>query len=87
MKATLTSDGQISLPAEVQAQLGVKPGDDIILEPQNGVCVIRAGNVPTGLAFEGNVLVHHGVSHSSVEDAIKEARDDRLNQTSEGAVP
>ena len=87
MKATLNSDGQIQPPLEVQTQLGVKPGDEIVLEPQNGVCVLRAGDAPTGLVREGNVLVHHGVSESPIDAALDEVRKKRLHEAAESALP
>ena len=84
MKATLDSDGRIQLPSEIQAQLGLKPGDDVILESQNGQCVIHPYQGTVGLCRDGNVLVHRGVSDSSAEAILAEIRDGRLNELGEG---
>jgi len=39
MKATLDSHGRIQLPSEIQTQLGLHPGDNVVLEADNGQCV------------------------------------------------
>lgn len=80
MKATLDSDGRIQLPSEIQAQLGLKPGDGVILETQHGKCVIRPDHEVAGLCREGNVLVHRGVSNTLAEAFLTETRETRLNQ-------
>ena len=87
MKTTLGSDGQIQLSQEIQAQLGLKPGDDVILETQNGTCIIRASDAATGLMRQGNVLVHRGVSESSIDAVLEEIHNQRLDQATEGMAP
>lgn len=84
MKTTLDSDGRIQLPSEIQTQLGLKPGDDVILETDNRQCVIRPDEAAVGLCPEGNVLVHRGVSDISADAVLVETRDGRLNQLTEG---
>ncbi|MEO8499012.1 MAG: AbrB/MazE/SpoVT family DNA-binding domain-containing protein [Planctomycetota bacterium] len=84
MKATLDSDGRIQLPSTVQSQLGVKPGDDVILDSQEGQGVIRSERATVGLCQEGNVLIHCGTSSDSVEVILAECREERLNQLGEG---
>jgi hypothetical protein len=42
MKATLDQTGRIELPGLVQAQLGVKPGDEVRLEQLEDAWVIRS---------------------------------------------
>jgi len=40
MKATLDQTGRIELPGLVQAQLGVKPGDEVCFEQLEGAWII-----------------------------------------------
>ena len=46
MKALLDSAGRIKLPDLVQAQLGVKPGDELALEEEHGRWFIKPGMSP-----------------------------------------
>jgi AbrB family looped-hinge helix DNA binding protein len=36
IRATVTSKGQVTIPVEVRKSLGVKPGDKLRFEPQEG---------------------------------------------------
>ena len=67
MKATLDSQGRIQLPADVQQLLGVKPGDEVLLEPHADQCVIRRDEGSSALQWKGNVLVHRGTMRGSPE--------------------
>ncbi len=84
MKATLDEAGRIELPAIVQAQLGVKAGDEVLLENQGGQWVIRAAREPAGLCWKGRVLVHEGVSTEPVDQALSQVREERLESLSDG---
>lgn len=42
MKATIDREGRIALAKEVQAQLGVQPGDDVLLENRGNEWIIKA---------------------------------------------
>ena len=42
MKTLLDDAGRIQLPDFVQAQLGVKPGDEVALEEANGIWLLKA---------------------------------------------
>jgi bifunctional DNA-binding transcriptional regulator/antitoxin component of YhaV-PrlF toxin-antitoxin module len=86
MQITLDSEGRLPLPSEIQQQLGVKPGDAIILERQNGGCFIRPKQENSGLAWKGNVLVHRGVSENPPEKILAEIRDQRLAELCEGVA-
>jgi len=59
MKATLDQGGRIELPAVVQAELGVKPGDELSFEPLAGAWVIRlvakAGNSNNSAAADDDL--------------------------------
>ena len=41
MKTSIDSAGRIQLPVYLQSQLGVKPGDEITLEKENGNWLIK----------------------------------------------
>ena len=48
MKTLIDDTGRIQLPVSVQAQLGVKPGDELTLEEENGKWLIK----PVGLSAD-----------------------------------
>jgi bifunctional DNA-binding transcriptional regulator/antitoxin component of YhaV-PrlF toxin-antitoxin module len=84
MKTTLDETGRIALPEPVQAQLGVKAGDDVLLENHAGQWVIRAARDRSGLCWRGNVLVHEGVCEQPVDQVLDQIREDRIEHLSEG---
>lgn len=53
--ATVTSKGQITIPQEVRQRLGLKQGDQISFEIENGMTVLRPyrSEVNPFEAFEG----------------------------------
>jgi anaerobic selenocysteine-containing dehydrogenase len=81
MTATIGPDGRITLSPELQARLGVRPGDELVIEQRDGEWVIRAAVPATGLAREGNVLVHRGAGAGA--DAADD-RDERFEQLRTG---
>jgi AbrB family looped-hinge helix DNA binding protein len=81
MTSTVNELGRLELPAEVTRQLGLKPGDHVFVETGNGQCVLRPVRPEVGLRWEGNVLVHRGVS---ADPSVAELRDERLNHLAEG---
>ena len=83
MKATIDREGRIALAKELQAQLGVQPGDEVVLENQHGAWVIKSAGTDTGLCHEGNVLVHRGRSPAP-SDELLAVREERLRQLSTG---
>jgi bifunctional DNA-binding transcriptional regulator/antitoxin component of YhaV-PrlF toxin-antitoxin module len=84
MKATLDDTGRIELPPSVQSQLGVKAGDEVVLENRAGQWVIRAARDETGLSWKGNALVHEGVCPQPVDQILSQIREERIEQLSEG---
>jgi bifunctional DNA-binding transcriptional regulator/antitoxin component of YhaV-PrlF toxin-antitoxin module len=86
MKATIDRDGRITLGQEVQDRLGVQPGDDVLLENRGDEWVIKAAKSEIGLCFEGNVLVHRGVSAARKEEPLASVRDERFEQLCEGLL-
>jgi bifunctional DNA-binding transcriptional regulator/antitoxin component of YhaV-PrlF toxin-antitoxin module len=84
MKATIDRDGRIILGRELQSKLGVQPGDEVLFENQGGEWVIKPVKSMTGLCFEGNVLVHRGVTPEPCSDPLAAGRDERFDQLTEG---
>jgi len=83
MKATIDQDGRIALDKDIQQQLGVHPGDEVVLEPRGRELIIKAANGTTGLCYEGNVLVHRDACPPG-SDALREDRDERMRQLTQG---
>jgi AbrB family looped-hinge helix DNA binding protein len=81
MTSTVNELGRLELPPEVAAQLGLKPGDRVLVETSNGQCVLQPIRPDASLRWEGNVLVHQGVS---ADPSIAELRDERRNRIGEG---
>jgi bifunctional DNA-binding transcriptional regulator/antitoxin component of YhaV-PrlF toxin-antitoxin module len=84
MKITLDRTGRIELPHSVQLQLGVKAGDDVLLENHGGQWIIRAARDQLGLVWKGNVLIHEGVCQQPVDQVLSQMREDRIEHLSEG---
>jgi bifunctional DNA-binding transcriptional regulator/antitoxin component of YhaV-PrlF toxin-antitoxin module len=86
MKTIVDEIGRIQLPELVQAQLGLKPGDEVVLEQRAGEWVLKSAHTQTGLFWEGNVLVHKGMSmtNATVEDSIDEDRNERFRHLTHG---
>ena len=84
MKATLDDNGRIQLPHALQSQLGVKVGDEVVLENRAGQWVIRAARDETGLSWKANVLVHEGICPQPVDQVLSQIREERIEQLSEG---
>jgi AbrB family looped-hinge helix DNA binding protein len=89
MKAVVDEAGRILLPEPVRSQLGVKPGDEVLLEARAGAWVLTSAHVTTGLAWEGNVLVHKGANSAgaTIESLIDASRDERFEQLTQGLTP
>ena len=86
MKTTLDQTGRIELPLSVQAQLGVKAGDEVLLENHGGQWVIKAARDQSGLCWRGNVFVHEGVCPQPVDQVLSQIREERIEDLSEGSA-
>ena len=86
MKTMIDSSGRIQLPQDLQTQLGVRPGDEVVFEERAGEWIIRSAQAESGLGWEGNVLVHRGttVTGATVEELLGEIRDERFRQLTNG---
>ena len=85
MNTTLDSQGRIELGIGIQQQLGIRPGDEVILETTDEMCVIRPCHRSAGLMLEGNVLVHYGRVTNPADVELLNLRDERLQQLVEGS--
>ena len=83
MKATIDREGRIALAKELQAQLGVQPGDEVVLENRGDEWIIKATPKESGLCYEGSVLVHRGTNTAEKCQPGAE-RDERMEQLSQG---
>jgi AbrB family looped-hinge helix DNA binding protein len=74
-KTRLSANGRIVIPASIRDALGVKPGDPIVMEAQDGV--LRIESYPTMIARiqkEFAQLIPPGVS--LVDELIAERREE-----------
>jgi AbrB family looped-hinge helix DNA binding protein len=79
MTSTVNELGRLELPPEVIAQLGLKPGDRVLVETDNNQVVLRPVRHEAGLSWEGNVLVHQGVGTTPSAAELQNERLNRLN--------
>ena len=84
MRATIDREGRVTLGRELQSQLGLRPGDEVMIECRGGEWVIKPAKSDTGLGYEGNVLVHSGVSAEKTDWTSSDLSDERLRQLSVG---
>lgn len=84
MRATIDRKGRIVLGRELQSLLGVKPGDDVLVERSGEEWIIKPTKPESGLCLEGNVLVHRGILAASNNDPLADLRDERFEQLKEG---
>ena len=61
MNAIVDPSGRIELPDALRAQWGLKSGDRIVIEEENGRWVIKPAAGAEPVRWEGNILVHDGV--------------------------
>jgi bifunctional DNA-binding transcriptional regulator/antitoxin component of YhaV-PrlF toxin-antitoxin module len=83
MKATIDRDGRIQLGQDLQSQLGLRPGDEVVFEHRAGEWILKAAQSETGLHQEGNVLVHRGACTAPM-DLPAQVREERSLQLMEG---
>jgi bifunctional DNA-binding transcriptional regulator/antitoxin component of YhaV-PrlF toxin-antitoxin module len=85
MKAVVDEAGRMQLPPDVRTQLGVDAGGEVLLEQRAGEWVLKPAHTGSGLAWEGNVLVHRGTTGNgiSVEEVIDREREKRISELSQ----
>ena len=84
MRATIDREGRVTLGRELQSQLGLRPGDEVMIECHGGEWVIKPAKSDTGLGYEGNVLVHRCVFAKQTDCTSSGLIDERLRQLSVG---
>lgn len=78
LTATMTEQGQITIPDEVRHLLGLKPHDKVAFEIEDGEVRL----VPAGMRLEdvfGSVPAR--VSEADFDDEIRRAKDERAAAT------
>jgi AbrB family looped-hinge helix DNA binding protein len=86
MNVIVDPSGRIELPDVVRASLGLKSGDCVAIEEEDGRWVIKPVRAPEMLRWEGNVLVHDGVFVGAA-DVLEETRRERHDSTLKGDAP
>src|SRR4051812_22551961 len=86
MKATIDREGRIALTKELQDQLGVQPGDEVLVENHGREWVIKAAKDKAGLCQEGNVLVHCGTTAMPNIDPLATVREERSKMLCKGLL-
>lgn len=77
--ATVTSKGQLTLPAAVRRQLGIDPGDrvTIVIEDENGARLRRLEH--TVDSVRGLIPTPPGLETNDFDDLIEEAMADHAD--------
>ncbi len=79
--ATLTSKGQITLPAAVRKKLGLAPGDQVdFVESGDGFALVPVSKHPSVLRGRFVGRVSKPVSIDEMNEAIAEGAVDRLGR-------
>lgn len=81
-KAYLGANGRIVIPAAIREQLGIKPGDPILMEAEEGV--LRIESVPTRIArIQREVARFIPPGVSLVDELIAERREEARREEEE----
>jgi len=84
LRTTIDREGRIALDRDVQAKLGVGPGDEVVLESRGAEVLIRSARTEGGLELEGNVVVHRGVCAIPADQILAEMRVERFDKLTNG---
>ena len=87
MNVIVDPSGRVELPDALLAQWGLKSGDQIVIEEENGRWVIRPALGVEPVRWEGNVLVHDGVLLDSASEVLDEIRRQRHEDLLAGGSP
>ena len=73
-EVTLTSKGQITIPAELRAKLNLKEGDKLeFYMDRSGRVLVRPRNASPSVVFENAPRRRHPPSHMTDDEAIMAA--------------
>lgn len=74
-RARVTSKGQVTIPKDVRTALGVKEGDSLIFEVENGGARVSVVRKPVSFAdYAGAWREGEGMTIEEVNDHIRELR-------------
>ena len=74
-KARITSNGQVTIPKAVREALGVKEGDSLVFEVENGGARVSAVRKPINFAnYEGAWREGEGMTWEEINAEIRESR-------------
>ncbi len=81
-RATLTSKGQLTLPKEIREHLGLKPGDRVVFEVEEGGARLRIekrraleelkGSLPAKVSYPGKSAERKAARSHVVREALGE---------------
>ena len=69
LRSSVTTKGQVTIPADLREKLGIKPGDRVGFVEKNGKVEIQRQENRISAAF-GIIKAKKGVSLKQMEDAI-----------------
>ena len=75
LRARVTSKGQLTVPKEVRRALGIRKGDSLIFEIEDGEARVRVDRQPVSFAdYEGAWREGKGMSWEEVNASIRDMR-------------
>lgn len=77
MNLTVDASGRIELPEAMRTQLGLKAGDHVAIEEDEGRWIIKAGETENLLRWDGNVLVYGGDLLPGAYESLGKLRSER----------
>lgn len=73
LSSAVTTKGQVTIPAELRAKLGIKPGDRVSFAEDRGQIVLQRQESAVASVF-GIVKAKRGVSLAQMDEAIAAGR-------------
>lgn len=73
LQSNVTSKGQVTIPASIRKQLGIKPGGRVVFRLRGNETVLAAVNDPPLSTLFGIVKVPKGRGIKNLDKAIAEA--------------
>jgi AbrB family looped-hinge helix DNA binding protein len=69
LTSSVTSKGQVTIPAELRAKLGIQPGDRVGFLEENGRIVLQRQETAISSVF-GMIKAKRGVSQEEMDAAV-----------------
>lgn len=74
-RARVTSKGQVTVPKEIRDALGIRAGDSLVFEVENGGARVRADREPVSFAdYAGAWREGEGMTWEEINAQIREMR-------------